>query len=93
MHFLGWKITLALSLGETHVGQGSLAYGRGAIAGQSLPTFPNLQATNKQTIAEYITVFPNLMLGVHPDYFLVFIVNPLAPDLSSERMVFYFVGR
>jgi len=82
----------AFEVGDVHVGQGSLVYNSGAIAGKSLPTFPNLQAMNKQTVAEYITVFPNLMLGVHPDYFLVFIVNPLAPDKSSERMVFYFVG-
>ncbi|MGB3291777.1 MAG: aromatic ring-hydroxylating dioxygenase subunit alpha [Phormidesmis sp.] len=79
-------------VGDTHVGQGSLVYNSGAIKGKSLPTFPNLAATNKQTIAEYITVFPNLMLGVHPDYFLVFIVNPLSADESLERMVFYFVG-
>lgn len=79
-------------VGETHVGQGSLAYGRGAIANKSLPTFPSLEATHKQTVAEYVTVFPNLMLGVHPDYFLIFIVNPIAPDQTSERMVFYFVG-
>jgi len=79
-------------VGETHVGQGSLFYNSGAIAGRSLPTFPNLAAHNKQTVAEYVTVFPNLMLGVHPDYFLVFIVNPLSPNRTSERMVFYFVG-
>lgn len=79
-------------VGDTHVGQGSLLYTSGVIAGRSLPTFPGLEAANKQTIAEYITVFPNLMLGVHPDYFLVFMVNPLSPDRSVERLVFYFVG-
>ncbi len=79
-------------VGETHVGQGSLFYNSAAIAGHSLPTFSNLAAHHKQTVAEYVTVFPNLMLGVHPDYFLVFIVNPLSPDRTFERMVFYFVG-
>jgi choline monooxygenase len=79
-------------LAEPHVGQGSLRYHSGAIAGRSLPTFPNLEAMGKQTVAEYITVFPNLMLGVHPDYFLVFTANPLSPSKTAERMVFYFVG-
>ncbi|MEO0988888.1 MAG: aromatic ring-hydroxylating dioxygenase subunit alpha [Cyanobacteria bacterium J06639_14] len=79
-------------LGDTHVGQGSLLYKCGVIEGRSLPTFPNLETTGKQTIAEYITVFPNLMLGVHPDYFLVFTVDPISPDQSAERLVFYFIG-
>ena len=79
-------------VGDIHVGQGSLIYKCGVVDGRSLPTFPNLAATSKQTVAEYITVFPNLMLGVHPDYFLVFTVNPLKPNESAERMVFYFIG-
>jgi choline monooxygenase len=78
--------------GDTHVGQGSLLYKRGAIEGRSLPTFPDLETHQKATVAEYITVFPNLMLGVHPDYFLVFTVNPLSPNETHERMAFYFVG-
>lgn len=79
-------------LDEPHVGQGSLRYTRGILEGRSLPPFPGLEAMSKQTVAEYITVFPNLMLGVHPDYFLVFTVNPLSPNMSAERMTFYFVG-
>ncbi|MEM9117649.1 MAG: aromatic ring-hydroxylating dioxygenase subunit alpha [Cyanobacteria bacterium P01_F01_bin.56] len=79
-------------VGDMHVGQGSLLYKSGVLAGRSLPTFPNLEAHQKETVAEYITVFPNLMLGVHPDYFLVFIVNPLSPSQTQERMTFYFIG-
>ncbi|MBE9059591.1 aromatic ring-hydroxylating dioxygenase subunit alpha [cf. Phormidesmis sp. LEGE 11477] len=79
-------------VGDIHVGQGSLKYNSGVVNGKSLPVFPGLADMKKQTVAEYITIFPNLMLGVHPDYFLVFIVDPLSPDRSVERMVFYFVG-
>ena len=79
-------------LGDPHVGQGSLRYTRGIFEGRTLPSFPGLESMSKQTVAEYITVFPNLMLGVHPDYFLVFTVNPLSPNASTERMTFYFVG-
>ena len=79
-------------LGDTHVGQGSLRYFSGVLEERALPIFPNLEAMGKQTVAEYITVFPNLMLGVHPDYFLAFTANPLNPNQSAERMVFYFVG-
>ncbi|MGD1861867.1 MAG: aromatic ring-hydroxylating dioxygenase subunit alpha [Leptolyngbyaceae cyanobacterium] len=79
-------------VGDIHVGQGSLLYKSGVVEGRSLPTFPHLTEHHKETVAEYITVFPNLMLGVHPDYFLVFIASPLSPDQTQERMVFYFVG-
>jgi len=79
-------------IGDTHVGQGSLLYQSGLFEGRSLPQFPNLEVTGKQTVAEYITLFPNLMLGIHPDYFLVFIANPLSVGRTAERMVFYFVG-
>jgi len=79
-------------VGDIHVGQGSLLYKSGEIEGRSLPTFPHLEEHQKETVAEYITVFPNLMLGVHPDYFLVFIANPLSPSKTQERMAFYFVG-
>jgi choline monooxygenase len=79
-------------VGDNHVGQGSLLYKSGMIDGRSLPTFPHLAEHHKETVAEYITVFPNLMLGVHPDYFLVFIANPLTPGKTQERMTFYFVG-
>ena len=79
-------------VGENHVGQGSKLYRIGAIGDLTLPVFPNLAETGRETVAEYISVFPNLMLGIHPDYFLALTVNPLSPSLSVERMTFYFIG-
>lgn len=79
-------------VGENHVGQGSKLYRIGAIGERTLPVFPNLKETGRETVAEYISVFPNLMLGIHPDYFLALMVNPLSPSRSVERMAFYFVG-
>jgi choline monooxygenase len=79
------------NVGENHVGQGSRLYKTGSVNGKKLPTFPNLP-TGRSTVAEYISTFPNVMLGVHPDYFLVLTVNPLAPNRSQERLAFYFVG-
>lgn len=79
-------------VGDTHVGQGSRKYVSGQIEGRTLPTFDNLEAIAKAKVAEYITVFPNLMLGVHPDYFLVMTVNPISAGRTQERLTFYFVG-
>ncbi|VEP12600.1 conserved hypothetical protein [Hyella patelloides LEGE 07179] len=82
----------SFEVGENHVGQGSKLYRSGEIGDRTLPVFPNLQKTGRETVAEYISVFPNLMLGIHPDYFLALMVNPLSPSRSVERMAFYFVG-
>lgn len=79
-------------VGDIHVGQGSLKYVSGSIDGRQLPTFANLSALGKEAVAEYVTIFPNLMLGVHPDYFLVMCANPISASRTRERMVFYFVG-
>ena len=78
-------------VGENHVGQGSKLYRIGAMGDLTLPVFPNLPES-RETVAEYISVFPNLMLGIHPDYFLALTVNPLSPTRSVERMSFYFIG-
>ncbi|MDJ0532604.1 MAG: aromatic ring-hydroxylating dioxygenase subunit alpha [Xenococcaceae cyanobacterium MO_207.B15] len=82
----------SFEVGENHIGQGSKLYRIGAIGDRTLPVFPNLQTTRRETVAEYISVFPNLMLGIHPDYFLALVVNPLSPSRSVEKMAFYFVG-
>jgi len=81
----------AFDVGSEHVGQGSKLYKTGCIDGRHLPTFPDL-ASERATVADYVSLFPNLMLGVHPDYFLAILVDPIAPDRSTERMIFYFVG-
>ncbi|MGF1496721.1 MAG: aromatic ring-hydroxylating dioxygenase subunit alpha [Elainellaceae cyanobacterium] len=79
-------------VGPDHVGQGSRLYQIGSLEGRTLPLFSGLEACDRTTVAEYVSIFPNLMLGVHPDYFIAFTVNPIAPDRSLERMIFYFVG-
>ena len=81
-----------LDVGDTHVGLGNLKYISGSIEGRTLPTFDSLAANGKEQVAEYITVFPNLMLSVHPEYFLVMIANPISSSRTQERFTFYFVG-
>lgn len=45
----------------------------------------------KLRMAEYIAVYPNLMLGVHVDQFFAVRVDPLAPDRTRESMRLYLV--
>jgi choline monooxygenase len=74
-----------------YLGQGSHGY-EPQIAGHAdLPRFPGLTAAQQKT-AEYPTLLPNLMLGLHPDYLFVFGVDPAAPDRTAETFYFYFVG-
>jgi choline monooxygenase len=89
----------SFDVGANHIGQGSLRYISGQINGRSLPAFPNLDVNDpaldvpdRTMVAEYVSIFPNLMVGVHPDYFLVFMASPLSPERTYERMAFYFVG-
>lgn len=46
---------------------------------------------DKLRMAEYIAVYPNLMLGVHVDQFFAVRVDPLAPDRTRESMRLYYV--
>jgi choline monooxygenase len=46
----------------------------------------------KLRVAEYIAVYPNVMLGVHVDQFFAVRVEPLGPDRTRESMRLYYVG-
>lgn len=76
---------------DLYLGQGSYRYDPQAVGSAALPRFPGLTAA-QQTVAEYPTLLPNLMLGIHPDYLFVFGVDPVAPDRTSEIFHFYFIG-
>jgi choline monooxygenase len=76
---------------QQYLGQGSRRYTGAAGSEGRLPRFPGLPP-EAATRAEYPTVLPNLMLGIHPDHFFVFGVDPVAPDLTHETFHFYFVG-
>jgi choline monooxygenase len=76
---------------ELYLGQGSDGYEPGIAGHADLPRFPGLTAAQQKT-AEYPTLLPNLMLGLHPDYLFVFGVDPVAPDRTAETFYFYFIG-
>jgi choline monooxygenase len=75
-----------------YAGQGSLVYNPILIeSGPGLPDFPSLP--EKWTSgAEYIALFPNLLLGIHRDHFFALRIEPLAPGKSREHLEIYYVG-
>jgi choline monooxygenase len=78
-------------LDELYLGQGSRHYDAKKAGHAGLPTFPDLTPLQLRT-AEYPTLLPNLMLGLHADYLFVFGVDPVAPDRTRETFHFYYVG-
>lgn len=86
------KHSLKITDGDRFVGVGSRNFALPSVnPDRKLPVFPNL--TQEQlTLAEYVAVFPNVMIGVHFNHVYVFIVQPVAVDRTRERFEFFFVG-
>ncbi len=73
-------------------GQGSTAYKpQTSNADPALNRFPKLPA-KWDGAAEYIALFPNLLLGLHCDHFYAVRLEPLGPDRTIEHFEIYYVG-
>ncbi|MEP7084619.1 MAG: aromatic ring-hydroxylating dioxygenase subunit alpha, partial [Betaproteobacteria bacterium] len=72
-------------------GVGSTSYAPPLVGEHPLPGFPGL-GPEQQALAEYIALFPNVMLGCMYDHFYAFILQPLASDFTRERFEFFYVG-
>ncbi len=83
---------------DLYAGQGSTAY-RPQLASNDpdqpilpeLPRFPDLPE-KWDGAAEYIALFPNLLLGLHCDHFYAVRLEPLGPDRTLEHFEIYYVG-
>ena len=73
-------------------GQISLAY-RPTLDGDDAQHFPDLSDLPEQWIGrgEYVSLYPNLLLGAHRNHFYAILILPIAPDRSQERvLISYF---
>lgn len=72
-------------------GQGTLVYRqiRSETDGSTFPDFEGL-SDKWQTAAEYISVFPNVLLGVHRDHAFAIILTPEAADRTVEKVHLYY---
>jgi len=75
---------------DSFCGQGSRAYAPPPDEAR-LPRLNGISDAEAQN-AEYVTLFPNVHIGVHSDQMFAMIVEPLAPDLTRERIGLYYVG-
>ncbi len=86
------KHTLHITDGERYVGVGSRNFAPPPVTPEHpLPTFPGLDA-EAMTKAEYVELFPNVMIGVHYNHVYAFIIQPMSVDHTVERFEFFFVG-
>ena len=72
-------------------GQGTVAYNPKFVGNEKLPCFPSWPK-HKENIAEYIALFPNVMLGIHKDHYYAYWLEPINHELTLEHMEIYYVG-
>jgi choline monooxygenase len=78
-------------LGRDFAGQGSLAYRGSEVAGAHLPRLATWPA-DRLRVAEYPTLYPNVLLGFQADHAFAILLIPEAPDLTREELRIFYVG-
>lgn len=77
---------------DKFAGQGTLVYRQLKDgAGHSFPDFAAL-SDKWDTAAEYITVFPNVLLGVHRDHTFAIVLVPHGPEKTVEHIHLYYAS-
>ncbi|WP_299296332.1 aromatic ring-hydroxylating dioxygenase subunit alpha [uncultured Tateyamaria sp.] len=71
-------------------GQGTVVYRQ--LTGEDGTTFPDFEglAPKWDTAAEYITAYPNVLLGVHRDHTFAIILVPQGPSETVENIHLYY---
>ena len=72
-------------------GQGTVVYNPRLKGKEKFPSFPNWPK-NKEHIAEYVALFPNVMMGIHKDHYYAYWLEPVNHKYTIEHMEIYYVG-
>ncbi len=72
-------------------GQGTVVYDPKFKGNNKFPSFPNWPKKNEK-IAEYVALFPNVMLGIHKDHYYAYWLEPINLSYTLEHMEIYYVG-
>lgn len=78
-------------VGDLGAGQGTLAFDFASRAGIALPQFPHWPSARRNE-AEYVALFPNVLLGLQVDHAFVIWLEPLAVDRTREVVEITYVG-
>ena len=77
--------------GELGAGQGSLAFNFASKEGIALPQF-KAWPKEKRNIAEYIAVYPNVLLGLQVDHLFAVWLQPLCASRTREVIQLLYIG-
>ncbi|MDG1353560.1 MAG: aromatic ring-hydroxylating dioxygenase subunit alpha [Sulfitobacter sp.] len=71
-------------------GQGTLVYRQ--LKGEDGACFPDFEGLSNKwdTAAEYVTAYPNVLLGVHRDHAFAIILVPEGPERTVEHVHLYY---
>jgi len=72
-------------------GQGTMVYNPKFEGEKEFPIFPGW-AEEKKMYAEYVVLFPNVMLGIHKDHYYAYWLEPISHNHTKEHMEIYYVG-
>jgi choline monooxygenase len=72
-------------------GQGSNKYSQQFEGNVKFNCFPNWP-TNLYQKAEYVSLYPNVMIGIHVDHFYAFWLEPISNNKTKEHFELYYVG-
>lgn len=75
---------------DDFAGQGSYAYRLSDEVGTALPRFPEWPK-DKLEQAEYVSFYPNVLLGIQADHAFVMIIEPVSPNKSIEHLRLFYV--
>ena len=73
-------------------GQGTSVYNPRLKSEINFPTFPGW-TKEKEMSAEYVALFPNVMLGIHKDHYYAYWLEPIRHNYTKEHMEIYYVGK
>jgi choline monooxygenase len=71
--------------------QGTIVYDPKFKENKKFPTFPDW-SKEKEKCAEYVALFPNVMLGIHKDHYYAYWLEPVSHNYTKEHMEIYYVG-
>ena len=72
-------------------GQGSNKYSQQFDGNIKFKCFPNWP-TELSEKSEYVSLYPNVMLGIHIDHFYAFWLEPISNNRTKEHFELYYVG-
>ena len=73
-------------------GQGSEKYTQPIKGNKIFNKFPNWPK-NLSNKAEYIALFPNVMIGLHIDHVYTFWLEPISVNKTKEHLEMYYIGK